>query len=233
MMRRRSSSSNSSVEARDSASAEEWDSGVAVGRRSSTTVSLGSPPARMVSMLPGVQASLFSSMAYVPGLALRTPCSISARVRTVNCRLSARSVRARKPKATRRLTTWWPSRSRARESMKAMMAYQGGKVESPCPFRSPRCVSEEKLFPGHARQMGPDLGNRVPEELLHLVLRHPGALDPGCPGQLPAHHLGIRHRVPGPPLLADGEVVEPFAVIGVPQRIATLADWHARPPLRT
>ena len=63
MMRRRSSSSNTSVEARDSASVEVWDSGADVGRRSSTTVSLGSPPARMVSMLPGAQASLFSSMA--------------------------------------------------------------------------------------------------------------------------------------------------------------------------
>jgi hypothetical protein len=37
----------------------------------------------------GAQASLFSTMAYVPALALRTPCSMSARVRTVNCRLLA------------------------------------------------------------------------------------------------------------------------------------------------
>ena len=74
-------------------------------------------PARMASMLPGAQASLFSSMALVPGLALRTPCSMSASVRTVNCRLLARSVRLRWLIATRRLTMWWPSRSRARRSM--------------------------------------------------------------------------------------------------------------------
>ena len=48
----------------------------------------------------------------------------------------------------------------------------------------------------------------------HLDLRHPG--------QFPAHHLGLGQGVAGPPLLADGEVVEPFALVGVPQRPATL-----------
>src|SRR6478736_4754053 len=124
---------------------------------------------------------------------------MSDKVRTVNCTLSARSMRVRKPSATRRLTTWWPSRSRARKSMKAMMAHQDGRVESPCRFRSTQCMSEEKPFPGYARQIGPDLGDRIPEQLLHLVLGHPGDLDPGCPGQLPAHHLGLRQGVPGPP----------------------------------
>ena len=45
------------------ASVAVWASGLWVVRRCLTTVSLGSPPARMVSMLPGAQASLFSSMA--------------------------------------------------------------------------------------------------------------------------------------------------------------------------
>ena len=48
----------------------------------------------------------------------------------------------------------------------------------------------------------------------HLDLRHPG--------QFPAHHRGLGQRLAGPPLLADGEVVEPFALVGVPQRAATL-----------
>jgi hypothetical protein len=69
MMRRRSSSNNSSVEACDSAlgfggrNAYPCVSVLVFVRRSVDTSSLGSPPARMVSMLPGAQASLFSNMA--------------------------------------------------------------------------------------------------------------------------------------------------------------------------
>ena len=51
----------------------------------------------------------------------------------------------------------------------------------------------------------------------------PDHLDLGYPGQFPAHHLGLGQRLAGPPLLADGEVVKPFALVGVPQRPATLA----------
>src|SRR6516225_6312358 len=118
-MRRRNSRSNSSVEARERASPayDEYRGGSGLSRRSLTTSSLGSPPARMLSMLPGAHASLFSSMAYVPGLALRTPFSMSERVRTVNWRLLARSVRFRYrarrarsrcggPAAPRRVRPW-------------------------------------------------------------------------------------------------------------------------------
>ena len=66
-MRRRSSSSNSSVEARERASVEVWDSGAEVVRLRSTMVSLGSPSARMVSMLPGAQDSLFSGSSILKG----------------------------------------------------------------------------------------------------------------------------------------------------------------------
>ena len=63
-------------------------------------------------------------------------------------------------------------------------------------------------------------------------LDRPDHLDLRRPGQFPAHHLGLGQRLSGPPLLADGEVVEPVALVGVPQRPATLGDRHARPPLR-
>ena len=68
MMRRRSSSSNSSV----APAAGRWVGraqrvsrrrGVGGGEAQWATVSLGSPPATMVPMLPGAQVSLFSSMA--------------------------------------------------------------------------------------------------------------------------------------------------------------------------
>lgn len=70
MMRRRSSSSNSSVDTCDKVlgglvgrSAYPWRAVLGSLRRSVGASSLGSPPARMVSMLPGAQASLFSSIA--------------------------------------------------------------------------------------------------------------------------------------------------------------------------
>jgi hypothetical protein len=63
MIRRRSSSSCSLVEAREGASVEARETGLWVAARSLTTVSLGSPPARMVRCYRGDQASLFSSMA--------------------------------------------------------------------------------------------------------------------------------------------------------------------------
>ena len=53
MMRRRSSISNSWVEARERASVEARGNGWWVVARSLTTSSFGSPPARTVSMLPG------------------------------------------------------------------------------------------------------------------------------------------------------------------------------------
>src|SRR5271166_2162094 len=93
-------------------------------------------------------------------------------------------------------------------------------------------MKEWKLLPWHSRQIRSDLGNRVPEQFLNPVLGQADHLYPGHPGQFPAHHLGVGQRVPGPPLLADGEVVKPFALVGVPQRAATLADRHQRPPLR-
>ena len=70
------------------------------------------------------------------------------------------------------------------------------------------------------------------KSLLHLLLGAPDHLDLRYPGQFPAHHRGLGQGVPGPPLLADGVVVEPFALVGVPQRAAPLGDRHARPPLR-
>ena len=60
----------------------------------------------------------------------------------------------------------------------------------------------------------------------------PHHLHAGHPGQFPSHHLGLGQRLPGPPLLADGEVVKPFALTRVPQRTATLGDGHTRPPFR-
>ena len=69
MMRRRSASNNSSVDTCDRAfglvgrSAYPWDEALGLLRRGVDTSSFGSPPARTVSMLPGAQDSLFSSMA--------------------------------------------------------------------------------------------------------------------------------------------------------------------------
>jgi len=92
---------------------------------------------------------------------------------------------------------------------------------------------KRQLFPENSGQLGPRLGDRLPEDLLHLLLRSPHYLDLGHTGQFPAHHSGLQQRVAGPPLLADGEVVKSFTLIGVPQRPATLADRDARPPLRS
>ena len=103
-----------------------------------------------------------------------------------------------------------------------IMTHQNGNVEPPCPFGSVYRTNSEKLFPWHSGQLGPGLGDRVPEQFLHLLLGSPDHLDLGYPGQFPAHHRGLGQCVAGPPLLADGEVVEPFALVGVPQRTAPL-----------
>jgi hypothetical protein len=60
----------------------------------------------------------------------------------------------------------------------------------------------------------------------------PCHLDAGYPGQFPAHHRGLGQRLAGPPFLTDGEVIEPFALVGVSQRPSPLGDGNARPPLR-
>ena len=77
-----------------------------------------------------------------------------------------------------------------------------------------------------------DLSDRVPKDLLDLLLQQAHYLDLRHPGQFPAHHRGLGQRLAGPLFLADREVVEPFALVGVPQRPATLADRHTSPPHR-
>src|SRR3954465_6374587 len=78
----------------------------------------------------------------------------------------------------------------------------------------PFAARERQLFPGDSGQLGPRLGDRLPEDLLHLLLRSPDHLDLRHPGQFPAHHGGLQQRVAGPPLLADGEVVKSFTPAG-------------------
>src|SRR6185503_19865900 len=72
-----------------------------------------------------------------------------------------------------------------------------------------------------------------PEDLLHLLLGPSDHLHLRHAGQFSAHHRGLGQRVAGPPFLADGEVIEPFPLVGVPQRTAPLGDRHPRPPLRS
>jgi len=42
-----------------------------------------------------------------------------------------------------------------------IMTHQGGKVESPCPFRSIRRANEWRSFPRDTREIGADPGNRA------------------------------------------------------------------------
>src|SRR6516165_2439155 len=107
-----------------------------------------------------------------------------------------------------------------------------GNVELPRTSISTCYADEWKLLPRYPGQIGSDLGNRVPEQLLYLILRQAGYLHPGYPRQLPAHHLRIGQGVAGPPLLADLEVIEALTVAGIPQLAAALTDRHTRPPLR-
>ena len=99
------------------------------------------------------------------------------------------------------------------------------------------------FFPSTARKSGNYfLGTPASSALTWVIVSQkisstfsfdrPDHLDLGYPGQFAAHHLGLGQGVAGPPFLADGEVVEPFALVGVPQLAATLADRHPRPPLR-
>jgi len=83
----------------------------------------------------------------------------------------------------------------------------------------------------HSRQIGPDLGNRLPEQFLYLLLRQARHLHRGHPGQFAAHHLGIGECLAGPPSLADVEVVEALALAGMPQLSPPLAHRDTRPPL--
>ena len=62
-----------------------------------------------------------------------------------------------------------------------------------------------KLFLGNPRQVGPYLGDRVPEQFLHLLLGQAHDLHLRHPSHFPADHLGLGRRLPGPPLLADRE----------------------------
>ena len=103
-----------------------------------------------------------------------------------------------------------------------IMTHQGGNVESPCPFRSVRRTNSGSYFLGTPASSALTWVTVSQKSLLHLLLGPPDHLDLGHPGQFPAHHLGLGQRLAGPPLLADGEVVEPFALVGVPQLPATL-----------
>src|SRR5262245_8128449 len=80
------------------------------------------------------------------------------------------------------------------------------------------------------RQIGPDLGDRVPEQRLHLLLRQPHDLDLRHSGHLPAHDLGGWEGVAGPPLLAEVEVVEALVLTGMPQLSPPFAHRNMRPP---
>ena len=76
-MIRRRRSSGSLMEARERASVEARETGLWVAARSLTTVSLCSPPARMVSMLPGPRRACFPAWRRCPGW----PCARRARCR--------------------------------------------------------------------------------------------------------------------------------------------------------
>ena len=58
----------------------------------------------------------------------------------------------------------------------------------------------------NTRQIGANLGDRVPEDLLHHLLGQAYELDFGHTDQFSVNDLGIGLRVLGPPLLADDEL---------------------------
>ena len=112
------------------------------------------------------------------------------------------------------------------------MAHEGGNVEPPCPFRSICRTNSGSYFLGTPASSALAWVTASQKISSTFSLDTPDHLDLRHPGQFPAHHRRLGQRVAGPPLLADGEVIEPFALVGVTQRPATLGDRHARPPLR-
>src|ERR1700752_4746418 len=107
---------------------------------------------------------------------------------------------------------WWPSRSRACRSMRRSWCITAGNVDVRRAIFSICYTRERKSFPRHSRQIGPDLGNRVPEQFLYLLPRDAPPPPLRHARQFPAHQLGLGQGLAGPPLLADVEVVEAFAL---------------------
>ena len=98
-------------------------------------------------------------------------------------------------------------------------------------FRPAQKIVE--IIPWHARQIGPDLGNRLPEQVLNLLPRHPATSTLGTPASSrrttlasgrasPVHHSW---RMVKPSNRSPSSVL--------PQLRRDVAHRDARPPLRT
>ena len=72
-----------------------------------------------------------------------------------------------------------------------IMAHEWPEVEPACAFLSTWCAAERKLLPLNTRQVGANLGDRVPEDLLHLLLGQADDLDFGHAGKFSANDFGI------------------------------------------
>ena len=113
-----------------------------------------------------------------------------------------------------------------------IMTHQGGKVESPCPFRSIRRTNSGSYFLGTPARSARTWVTASQNSSSTFSLDRPTTSTLGTPASSRRTTLSSGQRVSGPPLLADGKVVEPVALVGVPQRGATLAGRDSRPPLR-
>jgi len=72
-----------------------------------------------------------------------------------------------------------------------IMAHEEREVEAPCAFISAWCAAEWKLLLLNTRHIGANLGDRVPEDLLHHLLGQAYELDFGQAGRFAANDLGI------------------------------------------
>ena len=159
-------------------------------------------------MLPGAQPSVFSKdgVGARAGLA-HAVLDVGQRA---NGELQAawRNVRLRKPSATRRLTTWWPSRSRSHVHA----------VDNDAPGRQCRNAMPISFHLLHHINGNYFLGTPANsarawvtasrKSLLHLLLGSAPPPRSSVRRSFPAHHRRLRQRLPGPPLLADREVVD-------------------------
>ena len=78
----------------------------------------------------------------------------------------------------------------------SIMTHEGGKVEPPCPFLSVHSTKQRRSFPVYSGQVGPDLGDCVPEQFLNFLFRQPDHLHPWVPRPIrcgpPWHPAGSR-----------------------------------------
>ena len=212
MIRRRSSSSNSSVDTCDRVlglvgrSAYPWDRALGLVRRSVGTSSVGFPTGQ-----DGVDAARRpGQLVFQQGVGARA--GLTQAVLDVGQRAHGELQAIGQIGAVAETQCHAPTHDVVAEPFQiasvhaAIMTDKGGNVESRCPFLSIRRTKQRNLFPRDSGQVGPRLGDRVPEDLSSTFsLDRPTTSTFATPASFPAHHLGLGQRLPGPPLLADGE----------------------------